>query len=211
MTGQRTAREGQQFSPLPHGTSRNQPDASPHAILAATVGPGSGRPHSTPTPSRSQWLSAPCTRPLCRAGRAKRLPQTQQLSGVPCPHTLPHLLVTSMCLGPTQIILSRGWSSGSREKCCPLWSHQAGPVLTLTPQWKAAQLPLLLFVFKGELNTLTKQETQSQHQPRLNHSHTWQCTVLLSPSWVGPEHSVATSDMLTSLRLSPPTRQHSCP
>lgn len=62
-------------------------------------------------------------------------------------------------------------------------------VLTLTPQWKAVQLPLLLFVFKGELNTLTKQETQSQQQPRLSHSHT-HCSVL-SPPWLCPEHRVA--------------------
>lgn len=85
-------------------------------LLAATVGPGSGHPHSTPPPS---WFQ--CTWLPCRAGRTKRLPQTQQFSGVSCPHTFPHLLVTSKWLSPTGATLSRRWSSGSREDCCPLW------------------------------------------------------------------------------------------
>lgn len=147
-------------------------------LLAATVGPGSGHPHSTPPPS---WFQ--CTWLPCRAGRTKRLPQTQQFSGVLCPHTFPHLLVTSKWLSPTgQLCLEDGRQEAERTAAHSGESPgRAG--LTPTPQWKAAQLPLLLFVFKGELNTLTKQETQSQHQPKLSSSHTPQCTV---PSMNGP-------------------------
>lgn len=171
-----------------------------------------------PTPLQvSAALSAPCTWPLCRAGRAKRLPQNQQLSGVPCPHTFPHLLVTSMRLRPTGTTLSRGWSSGSTGEYCPLWSHQAGPALTLTAQWEAAQLPLLLFVFKGELNTAHKTgnsvaPAKTQPQP---HSavcwpfHGWAQGIQLPPlsSSPGVPHAYLSFRLSTRAR----TRTHTAP
>lgn len=180
-------------------------------LLAVAVGPGSGRPHSTPPPPRSHWVCAQCTRPPSRAGRAKGLPQTRLLGGVPCLHAFPRLLETSAWLSPAGSILSRGWPSGSGEECCPLLESPGWAVPTLTPQWKAAQLPLLLFVFKGELNMLTKQETQPQHQPRLSAVYCplpeWaQCIQLPSlSSSPGKPHAHL------SLRISPHAWHHSCP
>lgn len=86
--------------------------------------------------------------------------------------------------------------------------------MTLTPQWEAAQLPLLLFGFKGELNMLTKQETQpstSQDSATATHYSVlslqgWAQGIQLPPSQAKPTHTAQllslNADLLPGLRTT---------
>lgn len=84
------------------------------------------------------------------------------------------------------------------------------------PSNPSGRLPSFLFCclfFKGELNTLTKQETQPQHQPRLSHNHTLQCPV---PFMGGPRalscYPLSSSLVgATCLPLIQAQSRHSCP
>lgn len=204
------SRKDRTVLPLPHGTSRNRPDASPHAAPSS----GSRSRFWLPTqhPAPSQVSSGLCTAHSAtgRAGRAKGLPQTRQLGGVPCLHTFPQLLVTSAWLSPAGSILSRGWPSGSGEACCPLWSHQAGPY---RPSHPSGRPPSFLFccLFLRENSTRSQNRKQSQHPPRLSAVHCplpeWaQCIQLPSlSSSPGKPHAYP------SLRISPHAWHHSCP
>lgn len=212
VTVQRTASQGQDSSPLPHGTSRNQPDATCKLLLATTVGHSSGHPPSTPSLSSVLYTVHSATR---RAGRAKRLSQAPQLSEVPHPH---------FSSTPCDLHVSQPHWDNSVPRT--VIRKQRGVLPTLeSPGWASndplhpsGRPPSFLFCclfFKGELNTLTKQETQPQHQPRPSHSHTLQSTV---PS-MGAQGTQLLPSVLRwvphaylSLRLSPHTQhQHLFP
>lgn len=158
VTGQRTAGRTGQFSHYPTALLGTGLMQALTLLLAVAVGPGSGCPHSTPPPPRSHRVSAQRTRPPAELAGPRGCPDLAARWSAVSAHfsSAPGDLRVAQ---PRWVNSVQGMAIRKWRGVLPTLESPGWAVPTLTPQWKAAQLPLLLFVFKGELNTLTKQET----------------------------------------------------